>query len=415
MRRGGWIAVFVLLALPFGLLAADPPGKRLQDIETAIETERSKARSLEREASAIDVELEDLNRKMVEIAAGIQDYEESIISLENQIATIAVQQREAARRMERDHDRFALVLAALARMARHPPESLVAQPLSPIDTVRSALLLRASLPQIANRARRLKGEIADIVAIRHDMDLHRTELASLRLTLDSERRRLDEMLAQKRDLKERTTQAMEKSLAKAGELAGEAESLKDLLARLERERLAREEEARRAKEALKERPSPALGPDEEPEFAPDIPRAALDGRSIAKAKGSLVFPVVGSLDGHYGDRPSAGAAIRRGITIRARAEAQVVAPFGGLVVFADRFRAYGQLLIIEHPGGYHTLLAGLGRIDGKVGQAVTAGEPIGSMGRPEDGKSTLYVELRRRGQPIDPLPWLAMRKGKDSG
>jgi septal ring factor EnvC (AmiA/AmiB activator) len=84
-------------------------------------------------------------------------------------------------------------------------------------------------------------------------------------------------------------------------------------------------------------------------------------------------------------------------------------------VFAGPFRTYGLILIIEHSEGYHTLLAGLGRIDGTVGQSVVTGEPVGTAGSAETGNPSIYVELRRNGQPIDPLPWLAPRNEKVSG
>ena len=71
-------------------------------------------------------------------------------------------------------------------------------------------------------------------------------------------------------------------------------------------------------------------------------------------------------------------------------------------------------LIIEHGEGYHTLLAGMARIDGTVGQHLTTGEPVGVMGQGE-GKPLLYVELRHNGQPVNPLPWLTARKAKVSG
>ena len=77
------------------------------------------------------------------------------------------------------------------------------------------------------------------------------------------------------------------------------------------------------------------------------------------------------------------------------------------------FRGYGQLLIIEHSGGYHSLLAGMTRIDSVMGQQVLTGEPVGVMGG-DAGSSTdqdaiLYVELRREGQSINPSSWLSSR------
>ena len=85
------------------------------------------------------------------------------------------------------------------------------------------------------------------------------------------------------------------------------------------------------------------------------------------------------------------------------------------MVFAGAFKGYGQLLIIEHGEGYHSLLAGLSRIDNTIGQQVLSGEPAGIMGNPKKGPPILYVELRRNGQPINPLPWLAARKSKVNG
>jgi len=86
------------------------------------------------------------------------------------------------------------------------------------------------------------------------------------------------------------------------------------------------------------------------------------------------------------------------------------------VVFAGEFRGYGEILIIQHSEGYHTLLSGLSRIDAVTGQLVLAGEPVGAMGQSEGGNGPeLYVELRRNGRPIDPLPWLASQTGKVSG
>lgn len=66
--------------------------------------------------------------------------------------------------------------------------------------------------------------------------------------------------------------------------------------------------------------------------------------------------------------------------------------------------------------GYHLLVAGLAQSDVTVGQWLLAGEPIGSMTRTTDGKRPeLYLELRRNGSPVDPLPWMAPSKGKSSG
>jgi septal ring factor EnvC (AmiA/AmiB activator) len=84
------------------------------------------------------------------------------------------------------------------------------------------------------------------------------------------------------------------------------------------------------------------------------------------------------------------------------------------VVYAGRFRNYGLVLIIRHSGLYHSILAGLARTDIRSGEWVLAGEPVGALPEaPPDAtggyRATLYFELRRDGQPVDPQPWLATR------
>jgi murein hydrolase activator len=115
--------------------------------------------------------------------------------------------------------------------------------------------------------------------------------------------------------------------------------------------------------------------------------------------------VTGTVLEHFGD-PDATGSKAKGILIQARPGTTVLAPFDGQVVFRGPFRSYGEILIIQHAGGYHSLLAGLGRSDAAVGQWVVAGEPVGVMGPAKDGDPKLYVELRRDGHPIDPAPWL---------
>jgi len=100
--------------------------------------------------------------------------------------------------------------------------------------------------------------------------------------------------------------------------------------------------------------------------------------------------------------------------VETRSAAPVVAPADGEVAFAGPFRGYGLLLILEVGDGYHVLISGLSRIDAALGTQVRKGDPVGTVDD-ADGKPALYVELRRQGRPIDPVPWLAATTSKVSG
>jgi len=108
-----------------------------------------------------------------------------------------------------------------------------------------------------------------------------------------------------------------------------------------------------------------------------------------------------------------------GLSWRTRPAAGVVAPCGGTVAFAEPFRGYGLLIIIDCGGGYHAVLSGLGQIAVVPGRTVQNGDPIGAMpavtrtaeaGDPSAGARVdppvLYFELRKQGRPINPSPWL---------
>jgi len=129
--------------------------------------------------------------------------------------------------------------------------------------------------------------------------------------------------------------------------------------------------------------------------------------------GRMVLPAAGEMVIGFGGTGASGES-SKGITLATRPGAEVVAPFDGRVVFAGAFRGYGRILIIRHGDGYHSLVAGLDRIDSSVGQWLTAGEPIGRMSAGE-ARPRLYLELRHDGQPINPLPWLATRDAKVKG
>ncbi|MCG7363313.1 peptidoglycan DD-metalloendopeptidase family protein [Roseomonas sp. ACRSG] len=90
----------------------------------------------------------------------------------------------------------------------------------------------------------------------------------------------------------------------------------------------------------------------------------------------------------------------------------MVSPCGGRAVFSGPFRSYGLLLIVDCGNGYHFVLAGLERLDAEAGSRLLAGEPVGVLGSGdsgEGGRASLYVELRRNGQAVDPKGWFRAR------
>ena len=111
-----------------------------------------------------------------------------------------------------------------------------------------------------------------------------------------------------------------------------------------------------------------------------------------------LLPVTGRTVVGFGAQQ--GSASSSGVTLAPRPGAQVVAPAAGRVAFAGAYRGYGRIVIIEHPGGWTSLVTGLARTDVAVGATLVAGAPLG-IAAEADPQVTL--ELRSEGEPVNPL------------
>jgi septal ring factor EnvC (AmiA/AmiB activator) len=156
-------------------------------------------------------------------------------------------------------------------------------------------------------------------------------------------------------------------------------------------------------------------------FAAMAPAAPVSSGAVVMALSSRAAPARLALPAPI--RPSPAVAMARlddaggemGTMIAAAPGQRVAAPQDGRIVFADAFKSYGLLLIIEHDSEYHTLLWGFSKLRVGVGDKVTDGEIIGVMDVVDGVRPQLGVERRRKGRPVNPLPWLAASSSKVRG
>ncbi len=143
--------------------------------------------------------------------------------------------------------------------------------------------------------------------------------------------------------------------------------------------------------------------------AKKIPNSVL-GKGFKAWKRRLPWPMKGRVVvpyGKYKDPKFNIAVFKNGIEIKAKAGHRPTAVAGGRVVFADWFKGYGQLLIINHGDGFHSLYGHLTEIFHKTGDIIKQGTSIGKIGTSELlGFPTLYFEIRHKGKPVDPMKWL---------
>ncbi|MBM4378676.1 MAG: peptidoglycan DD-metalloendopeptidase family protein, partial [Deltaproteobacteria bacterium] len=148
-------------------------------------------------------------------------------------------------------------------------------------------------------------------------------------------------------------------------------------------------------------------------------RAALERPArtgFGALRGQLPWPVEGSVEVGFGRVYNARfhtEILQKGLHLRAPAGTPVKAVAGGRVVWADWIRGLGNVLVVEHPGQFHTVHAHLSAFARAPGDGVAAGDVLGRVGDTDSTKGAyLHFEIRHFGWAVDPLPWLAAAGAK---
>lgn len=136
------------------------------------------------------------------------------------------------------------------------------------------------------------------------------------------------------------------------------------------------------------------------------PSTEFSGSNFASLKGKLRLPVRGDLTNRFGTSREDSGISWKGLFIKANEGADVKSVATGRVVFADWLRGFGNLIILDHGGGYMSLYGNNQAVFKQVGDNVQAGDTIASVGNSGGNETSgLYYELRRQSHPFDPLSW----------
>ncbi len=369
---------------------------------------------------------EKLAQQRVQAAARLQAADAATEDVASRIDTLAASRREAEERLKNQAAALQPLLPLIERLSLYPVETLLAVPEQPEDTIRGMLVLKGLSHQIEAEAEALKKDQADLDAATAALRAEEPKLAEARAEQAREAVALDRQIAGARADREKAGTEAALAANQAAVAASRADSLRGMLATLEAQRRAEEaarqaaaakarDEAERAEkqkhvaeaEAARQREAALM----QPAASGSMGAVSTAPRSVATGggpAGQLQPPVVGVVVRGWGEATDGGPST--GVSYNAPPGARVISPCGGRVVFADSFRSYGLLMIVDCGGGYHVVLAGFERMDVHPGQRVVAGEPVGVMPSWEPGSTarrpSLYVELRRGGQPVNPAPWL---------
>ncbi|BDG04324.1 murein hydrolase activator EnvC family protein [Anaeromyxobacter oryzae] len=296
--------------------------------------------------------------------------------------------------------------AAAASLERARQDEAAAQ-------ARMQARLAALRPRLEARARLGRtGELQILLASRSLADLVKRRYLMDRI-LSRDLALLGEAQAAKQD-RERARAARQHEAVRLATLAEEATERREQAAarREERETLlaalrsARGFHERAAAEASQQSRKLA-------EFVATLPpaRAGAAPSGFATHRGRLPLPAAGTISVGFGKvvNPKFNTiTVQNGVDIAAPAGAPVRAIAPGRVVHAGWFKGYGNIVIVDHGDGYHTLVAHLASMQTAMGEDVEAGAVLGTVGDSGSLKGPyLYFEIRERGRPVDPAQWLS--------
>ncbi len=368
------------------------------------------------EIAAIGQDRSKLNAQLIDAAAQVRTIETRISDAEARLRPLDAREQQIRSSLDSRQSEVVEVLAALQRAGRRTPPALLVRPEDALQSLRTAILLGAVVPELRARAEVLAKDLGELVALRKAIGAERDRLAADRDRLRDDQTRLAALV----DERQRKQSGIEKDLeaegARAVALSKQVDSLQGLISKMEQDLKSAAKAAATA--TLQGTPNPADG-------KPNLnglknPSRLSPAIAFASAKGLLALPVNGVKIRDFGGSDGAGG-VEKGISLATRAGAQVTTPCDGWVVYAGPFRSYGQLLILNAGGGYHVLIAGMGRISVNIGQFVLTGEPVATMGTTSQVASilatnasqpVLYIEFRKDGTPIDPGPWWAANEGE---
>ncbi|MBW1838757.1 MAG: peptidoglycan DD-metalloendopeptidase family protein [Deltaproteobacteria bacterium] len=355
---------------------------KLSDIDKKLEKERKKIKEAEKEESTTINQLNTIDKKLSNNRNELYSLNRKLKNLKKDVATANTQLDQINTDIVQRKELFSKRLIALYKYKR------------------SGGLLRVifsshSYPELSQRTKFIKLILSSDIQIIDQFFAQLSLVKEKRETLQENQKSLEKVkknilrkTSQIDDQKKKKTVLLQKIRnekktyqAAVRELEKASHELQSLIDRLQRELAGKKKH-----------------------YIPE------DGKGFAVLKGKLSFPVPGKIISHYGNHtdPKLNTVIfQKGIEISAKQGQEVRAIYEGIVLYADWFKGYGNIIIIDHGGSYYSLSAHVSKIFKRVGERVEGGEVIALAGDTGSLKGNcLYFELRHHGKPLNPLKWL---------
>ncbi len=366
-----------------------PAVKNSADAEKKIEVLRKEIKSLSKAQREVEEkrnleakQLRQIDQKVAVSSQGLTKIEGAISGHEKKLVQLETEQQRLERNLREQKDQLAILLRSAYRLGDN---SELKHLLSQDKLSEAALWMQyhryfeqERQLEIAGLSAQLEELAAASLAVEQEKDALAKQKVQQQKAVNtlSKQRQERSVAVTALDAKYKTQQAKIKALGK------DEKALRNLLAKL--------------RQAANSSKAPTVvGRPSNAKKAPRITPKSLTG-----------WPLTGSLIAGYGNAMPDGRS-SEGLLIAAPAGASVFAVAAGRVVYADWLKGYGMLMVIDHGRGYMSLYANNDALIKDVGDSVSAGERIATVGSSGgQGRTALYFEMRLNGQPQNPNAWL---------
>jgi len=368
------LLLFFIFPLIVGVFAQDEITEPKQELEKTREKLREVQeylKNLEEEEKGVLARIEWFQEKIFLTQKLINELKKATTLTENEINNIKTSIRNTEAKIEQRTKDLALRLVSIYKYGRLFPLEVMLSARTMPEVYKRMVYLRVIAQDDKSAMEELGVLKENLEKQRKELNAKLAELARLRAEREKERQSLKKSLDLETKLLKKVRTTREEKRTIELELQEAAARLERLIAELEKKRRER--------------------------------RLGVGLHPLEINKGNLPWPVRGKVIANFGSQvhPKYKTKTRNtGIDIECAKGSLVSAIGAGRVVYADRFMGYGNLLIIDHGDGYYSLYANLSEMFVGVGVAVEPGQRIAKV------EENLHFELRKEGQPVDPLEWL---------
>jgi len=378
-----YLSVAVLMSPAQGLCNIEDYTDKAQDIRDELAAKKAAHDALLQKSMTLNSQVTDLKKNLIKVSKDLQSSEDNLSASDQRLQDLEEKKERVIRSLYKDQQAMGGLVSAVKKYSQTSTPDMLMQS-DPIDAERASIVMKSIMPRLQQQSTTLKNELAEIKKIEDDITAQKQLQTQEAGKLDKQQDDLAVLLDARQKMYKSTESQRVIQEQEVADLTKKSKNIEDLI------------------QKIKSRSKKSHDNDD----------GDVAENTAAALPANMLMPVHGKVYTSFGQRDDLGAP-SKGITFSTRQGASVVTPLAGTVKFAGPFQKYKQILIVEHKGGYYSLIAGLARIDTVVGASLAAGEPVGVA--ETSGSPRVYYELRQNGKPVNPQKLLlAQRKQEKS-